>query len=182
MTRIRNMRHDCVAGTERMNPALLVIDIQNAWLDSSEGLRRSVEARLDAINRTIGWFRRKGLPIIVISHESVDEGVMPGKRAFEFTEAVNIADEDTRLTKRHPSSFCRTDLEAILREKGRDTVVIVGLSATGCALATFFGALERDFNAYMVEGAVAASSEEHVRFVEEICDTLSPEAFDRAFS
>ncbi len=175
------MRHYSIAWAERMNPALLVIDIQNTWLDSSDGLRRSVEARLDAINRTIGWFRLRKLPIIVISHESVDEGVVPGTRPFEFISAVNIENGDARLTKRHPSAFCRTDLEAILHEKGRDTVVIVGLSASGCALATFFGALERDFKAYMVEGGIAASSEDHVRFAEEVCDTLSLKAFDRAF-
>lgn len=156
------------------------MDIQNVWLDSSEDLKRSVEARLDVVNEAIGWFRRKGLPIIVINHESAEDGAIPGTRPFEVVSAVNVEDTDARVTKRHPSSFCRTDLETILRKEGCDTVVIVGLSASGCALATFFGALEREFTAYMVKGGIASSSEEHVRFAEEICDTLSVAAFDQA--
>ncbi len=49
-----------------MKPALLVIDIQNVWLDENSDLKRSVEMRIDVINEAIGWFRRNKLPIVTI--------------------------------------------------------------------------------------------------------------------
>jgi nicotinamidase-related amidase len=164
-----------------MKPVLLVIDIQNVWLDNSVDLKKSVEKRIEVINEAIGWFRRNKLPIVVVYHEDKEMGAIPGTKPFEFSDAVRIEDTDVKITKHYPSAFGKTELEAILRKKGCDTVVIVGLSASGCALATFFGAFDRDFRPYLVQGGVASSSEEHVRFAEDICDTLSIRSFDQTF-
>lgn len=156
-----------------MKPALLVVDIQNAWIESNEDLKRSVERRLGVINDTIKWFRKAKRPVIVIYHEDKSQGATPGSRLFEFPAAVEISDTDTRVTKHYPDSFCKTGLEGILREKGCDAVVISGLSASGCVLGTFFGALNSDLEAFLLEGGVASHSEDHVRFAEEICGTMS---------
>ncbi len=51
-----------------MKPAILVIDIQNVWLDDNQDLKKSVERRIDVINDAIGWFRKNNSPIIVIYH------------------------------------------------------------------------------------------------------------------
>ena len=162
-----------------MKPALLVIDIQNAWLDSNVDLKKSVHKRIDVINGAIGWFRRNRLPIVVIYHEDKERGAVPGTKPFEFPDTVDIDSSDIKITKRYPNAFGKTELEATLRREGCDTVVIVGLSASGCALATFFGALDCDFTPYLVRGGVASHIEEHVRFVEEICETLNIGSFDK---
>jgi len=162
-----------------MKPALLVIDIQNVWLDGNEELKKSVEKRIDVINEAIGWFRRSKHPIVVIYHEDKEMGSIAGTKPFEVPQTVSIEETDIKVTKHHPSAFKKTELEAILRKNGCDTVAIVGLSASGCALATFFGALEHDLDSYLVQGGVASHSEEHVRFAEDICDTLRVDAFDK---
>ena len=77
------------------------------------------------------------------------------------------------------SAFGKTELEAILRKAGCDTVVIVGLSPSGCALATYFGAMDWDFRPYLIKGGVASHSEDHVRIVEDICDTLNVQTLDQ---
>ena len=163
-----------------MKPALLVIDIQNAWLDGHQGLRESVEKRAKVINEAIEIFRGKRLPIIVVYHEDKKDGPRPGTKAFEFSPTINIQDADTKVTKNYPNAFNKTDLENILHKKGCDTVIITGLSAVGCALATYHGAIDLDLNPYFVRDGVAADTEEHVRFAEDICDTLSVREFDRA--
>jgi nicotinamidase-related amidase len=162
-----------------MKPALLVVDIQNVWLESKE-LKESVERHLDAINEAIAWFRKSKRPIIVIYHENRELGALRGTRRFEFLESVMIRDTDTKITKRYPNSFCKTDLEAILRKEGCDTVVITGSSASWCVLGTFFGAIDCDLHPYVLQGGVAAQKEEHVRFAEEICDTMSLSALEKA--
>ena len=162
-----------------MKPALLVVDIQNAWLEDNNDVKKSVEKRIDIINEAIGWFRRNKRPIIVVYHEDKDMGSIPGTKPFEFPETVRIKETDVKVTKRYPSAFGKTELEAILRKVGCDTVVIVGLSASGCVLATYFGAMDCDFRPYLVQGGVASHSEEHVRFAEEICDTLNAHSLDQ---
>ncbi len=161
-----------------MKPALLVVDIQNAWLGNSPELKASVEKRMDVMNEAISWFRKSGYPIVVISHEDLKRSVTPGTDAFEFTQAVQIEEDDVRVTKHYPNSFNKTGLESILREKGCDTVLIVGLSASGCALATCLGAEDYDFRSMLVKGGVASHDENHVRFAEEICETIGLDEFD----
>lgn len=161
-----------------MKPALLVVDIQNAWLDGSAELKKSVEERLDVINEAIRWFRSNKHPVVAIYHEDLKEGVVPGTNAFEFLTTVRIDKKDVRVTKRYSNSFNKTGLDAILRKEGCDTILIAGLSASGCALATCFGAEDHDFHPYMVKGGVASHDENHVRFAEEICGTMSVDEFD----
>jgi len=162
-----------------MKPALLVIDIQNVWLDESNDLKKSVEKRIGVINEAIGWFRRNKRPVVVIYHEDKDAGSLPGTKPFEFAKTIHINKTDIKIIKRYPSAFGKTDLEAVLRKLGCDTVVIVGLSASGCALATYFGAFDCDLRPYVVQGGIASHSEEHVRFAEEICSTLDAKELDQ---
>ena len=164
-----------------MKPALLVIDIQNVWLDESKDLKKSVEKRIDAINQTIRWFRKGRRPVIAVYHEDREMGSLPGTKPFQFPKTIKIKETDLKVTKCYPSAFCKTKLRTVLRKNGCDAVVIVGLSASGCALATYFGAIEWGFRPYMVKGGVASHSEEHVKFAEEVCDTLSVQDLDCTF-
>jgi nicotinamidase-related amidase len=167
-----------------MKPALFVQDIQNVWLydpDSNQELRKSVEKRLDVINEAIAWFRRHKLPIIVGYTEDKEQGLLPGTKSFEVPETVNVEKTDLKVAKRHASAFGNPELGAMLRREGCDTLLIVGLSASGCVLATYFSALDWDIRPYLIKGGVASHNEEHVRFAEEICDTLSVQALDSTF-
>ena len=164
-----------------MRPALLVQDIQNFWLyepDSNQNLRRSIENRLDVINAAISWFRKKELPVIVGYTINEDEGLVPGTKSFEVPDNVHVKKTDPWVTKHHASAFANPELGAILKREGCDTILIVGLSASGCVLATYFDAPDWDIRAYLVKGGVASAEERHVMFAEEICDTLSLEDLD----
>lgn len=159
-----------------MKPALLVQDIQNVWLyeeNSNKDLKRSVEKRIDVINGAIAWFRGKNLPVIVGCTENEEEGVLHGTKGFEVPDSIDVEETDFIATKRHANAFANPDLGARLRNERCDTVVIVGLSASGCVLATYFSAFDFDVRPYLLKGGVASANEEHVRFAEEICDTLS---------
>lgn len=167
-----------------VKPALLVQDIQNVWLydpDSNQDLRRSVEKRLDIINDAIAWFRKNELPIIVGYTEDKGQGLVEGSKSFEVPKSVHIKDTDLKSTKRNASAFGNPEFGALLRKEGCDALVIVGLSASGCVLATYFSAFDWDVRPYLIQGGVASHNEEHVRFAEEICDTISLEALDGTF-
>ncbi len=167
-----------------MKPALLVQDIQNFWLyepDSNQNLRRSVEKRLGTINAAITWFRKNDLPVIIGCTIDEGEGLIPGTKSYEVPKVVHVKKTDPSVTKLHSSAFANPELGAILKREECDTIIIVGLSASGCVLATYFSALDWDIHPYLLKGGVASAEERHVAFAEEICDTLSLEALDEKF-
>ncbi len=163
-------------GVETLRPALFVQDIQNYWLyepDSNKDLRKSVEKRLDVINAAIDWFRKNKLPVIIGYTVDKDQGLVPGTKSFEVPETIHIKQTDPWVTKLHASAFANPELGAILKREGCDTMLIVGLSASGCVLATYFSAPDWGVRPYLVKGGVASANERHVVFAEEICETIS---------
>ena len=72
-------------------------------------------------------------------------------------------------------AFLGTDLEDILKDKGCDSVLICGMVAQYCVLATYFGAFQHRFSPYMLENGICSTDEENVRAVELITKTLSME-------
>ncbi len=158
-----------------MKPALLVIDIQKAWVDSDEELKKAVELRKGVINSAIQLFKEKGLPIVAVYHTDRDG---PGEDSpdFQFIDSIEISMATEKVIKNYPDAFNKTKLETILKENDCDTVVLCGLSGLCCVLATYYGALNRDLHTYLLKDGVAAGGEEYIRIVEGICDTLSTQA------
>ena len=152
--------------TIKGKPALVVMDIQNAYLPmmDNEGKERA----LSYVNYAIATFRERELPVIVVYHTDPDRGPVPGSEAFQFPKEVQITDDDVKVIKNFPSAFEKTELAQILRQEGCDTVFLVGLSAVGCVLRTYFDAERLDFRAFMVEGALLSHDAELTRSVEEI--------------
>jgi nicotinamidase-related amidase len=163
-----------------VKPALIVLDIQNAWLERGPGMKKGIENRAKTINESIAWFRRRKLPVIVIYHEDRANGVVPGTKAFEFFPLIDIEDTDIKIVKRYPDAFGKTGLQDVLKQEGCDTIVITGVSAGWCVLGTYFGALNWDVASYILKGGVAADREDHVRFAEEICDTTDLQKLEQA--
>jgi len=163
-----------------MKPALLVIDIQNEWLNSSLGLKACLELRVETINSAIALFRKKGLPIIRVYHVDKEAGPMPGTNGFEFPPSIGIVGSDVQVIKNYPNAFNKTELASILAQKSTDVVILCGLSATGCVMATYIGAEDQDFHPFLLRDGVAASSERFVKFAEEIFETMSVGALTQA--
>jgi nicotinamidase-related amidase len=158
---------------KEIKPVLLVVDVQNMWMPMM-----AAEDRASApgkINEAIALFREYGQPVIRVYHSDPKRGPEPGTEAFEFPDSIAVTDGDPMVVKAHPSSFMKTDLEQILLDGGRNTVFLCGLSAVGCVLATYFGAMEREFTVLMVEDALLSHKAEYTDMVESICYSLSLE-------
>ncbi len=155
----------------RTKPALLVIDIQNAYLPymSEEDKRTGMYM----INAAIELFRENGFPIIRIYHTDPKEGPPPGTKAFEFPETVKISPDDPKIIKNYPSAFKKTELGKWLRENEYNTVFLCGLSAVGCVMATYWGANDLDFKAFMIKDALISHNSTYTDFVEDICETVT---------
>ena len=154
-----------------LKPALLVIDIQNAFLPMIPEADKKM-AMLN-INYYISQFRSRGFPVIRVYHHSEEYGVIPGTDMFEFPASVMIKDDDPKVIKTYPDSFNKTDLDKVLKEQGCNVLFLTGLSAVGCVLATYMGAMNNDYKAFMVKDAIMSHNTEYTRKIEEIFGAVS---------
>jgi nicotinamidase-related amidase len=153
-----------------MKPALLVIDVQNEFYDHHQESMKSV---IEYINEAIALFRKKNFPVVVIQHKNADQGFVPGNSGFDVPNSVKLEPQDVRVVKTYSNSFTKTGLAEKLRELGVDTVIVTGYKAEFCVLSTYKGALDFDFKPIILIGSIASDNAEHVRFVEEISETIS---------
>jgi nicotinamidase-related amidase len=154
---------------QEMKPALLVIDIQNSFLDYMSDEKKLA---MEMINAAIYTFRQMKLPIIRVYHTNPGWGPEPGTEAFEYPKSVVILDDDLKVIKNYPSAFIKTDLDKILKEKGCNTLFLCGLSATGCVLATYHGALEREYKPFMIKEAIISNNAQYTNVIKDICSSV----------
>lgn len=163
---------------EELKPVLIVMDVQNVWMPMMAGGDRET-APLE-INKAIALFREYGYPVIRVYHSSPEHGPKPGTDEFEFPSSINVTDDDQKIVKAFPSAFTKTELEKTLRAEGTNVVFLCGLSATGCVLATYFGAMDRDFQAIMITGSLLSQDASYTKVIEDICYSMTLEEIKEA--
>jgi maleamate amidohydrolase len=149
-------------------PALLVIDVVEAYLDKSSPLYAGVEDARDSNIRLVDAARAAGLPVfftnVVYAAGGVDGGVfyrkVPALKCFlgvtslgAFPPGLTPREDELVISKQYPSAFFGTPLAATLRALGVDTVVMGGFSTSGCVRASALDALQHGFIPYVVREA-----------------------------
>jgi nicotinamidase-related amidase len=92
---------------------------------------------------------------------AIDEHVIEGTRWTEFV--TEVEPEDLVVHKKRFSSFVATDLDFLLRNMRRDTLVIDGIFTDACDLSTGFDAANLDYKVLIPQDVVRGSSEEMER-------------------
>ncbi len=72
----------------------------------------------------------------------------------EFDARLPLTTDDIRLEKTHASAFHGTALAGRLRAMGVDSVVVTGLTTSGCVRATAVDGLQYDFKVMIPREAV----------------------------
>jgi maleamate amidohydrolase len=152
-------------------PALLVVDMCRAYVDDQAPLYAAAAA--DAYrnaDRLAAVARRHRRPVVFTRVEYAAGGVdgghffrkVPALRCFEvgnplaeFTDLVRPMSGDVIVTKQYASAFFGTSLAATLNALGVDTVVIAGVSTSGCVRASALDALQHGFVPIVVADACA---------------------------
>ena len=155
----------------QIKPALLIIDIQNVYLSMVP--EREKEVAMYYINGLIELFRSNGYPIIRVYHLDKESGPKPDSEQFEYPTSVLIKDEDAKVIKTYGNGFNKTDLDKIIKEQGSNTLFLCGLSAVGCVLATWIGAHDHDYKAFMVKNAIMSHDSDYTKNVEDMFDAVS---------
>ncbi len=149
-------------------PALLVVDVVQAYLRKDSSLYAGVEDALASMLRLIEAARNAALPIVYTNvayqAEGADGGLfyrkVPALKLFDagspfgaFADGVSPAADEVVVTKQYASAFFGTSLASTLRAWGVDTVIIGGFSTSGCVRATALDALQHGFAPFVVREA-----------------------------
>lgn len=150
-------------------PVLLLIDFARAYLDPASPLYAGVEDVRASAARLHTAARAAGVPVIFTrveySADGHEGGVFYKKvaalRAFttgnpmaDFTPELEPLPGDDVITKHFPSAFFGTDLAASLHARNIDTILITGLSTSGCVRASAVDAICHGFVPLVVVDAV----------------------------
>ena len=81
---------------------------------------------------------RAGVPVVVVRHSepATEDTFQASTEAWQLRPEVQSRRRDHLVDKRMPGSFTNTDLEAFLRGRGVDTVVISGYMTQMCCDTT----------------------------------------------
>jgi nicotinamidase-related amidase len=141
-----------------MARALVIVDIQNDYFPGGAHPLVEPEAAAKNAGRLLEAFRQAGEPVLHIQHvwDADDaEFMRPGTDGVELHPSVAPADGEPVIQKAHPNSFLATPLEAELRTRGVEHVVVCGMMTSMCVDATVRAAVDLGFEATVAHDACA---------------------------
>ncbi len=154
-------------------PALLIVDMCRAYFDDASPLFAGVPGVVDSCCRLVAAARAANAPVLWTRVEyepgGVDGGVwyrkLPVLSCFDrgnpfgaWLDGLAPVAGDEVITKQHASGFFGTDLAERFRVLHVDTVVIGGVSTSGCVRATATDASANGFVPIVVRQAVGDRS------------------------
>lgn len=176
---------DVYADLDPARTALVVIDMQNAWVvEGQPAYGPGIVDVVPNINRLAGAVRDAGGPVfwvqMMITEETLAEwtvmreflrepelqkrwiaALSPGAFGFELYEGLDVQDGDEIVVKKRYSALIQgaSDLEARLRARGVDTIIVTGTATNTCCEATARDGMMLNFRAIVVSDANAARSD-----------------------
>ena len=142
----------------KKNPALLLVDIQKAFLEKDyPGLIRNNENAEFICGKILKKWRTLDLPIIHVRHSSSnpESKLHKSRPGFEFNDYVTPLENEMVLTKEVNSAFIGTNLENILIKSHIDTLVIVGMTTNHCISTTVRMSGNLGFDTYLISDSTA---------------------------
>ena len=132
-------------------PALLLVDLTQAYFDESCPLYAGAEEALSSAIRIREAAREASIPVIytnvVYRADGSDGGVffrkvpvlenfVAGHPMGAWAPGIQPAEDEVVISKQYPSAFFGTPLDSILKDMQIDTLIIAGVTTSGCIRAT----------------------------------------------
>ena len=130
---------------------MILIDFVEAYFDSTCDLYAGVDAALAAALRVRAASRAKNVPVIytnVVYHPKALDGgrfyqkakvlknFVYGSPMAGWPHGLEVGEDELVVSKQYPSAFFGTSLASTLTTWGIDSLIITGLTTSGCVRAT----------------------------------------------
>ncbi len=149
--------------------ALILIDLMHGYFDEGSPFLLPSSDCLASASRVLEAARASGVMVVhtkvVLGPDGVDAGVflkkIPALRAYigenrtnELMAEVAPLPSELVIVKQYASAFLGTSLASTLQASGVDTLIITGVSTSGCVRATGVDAVQHGFIPKVVRDAV----------------------------
>lgn len=149
-----------------VRPALILVDFVQGYFDPECDLYAAVEENLAAALRVREAASAAGIPVIltnVVYHPTAINGgrffekskplryFIEGNPMGAWPEGLSPRDEELVISKQYPSAFFGTSLASTLTSLGVDSVLLTGVTTSGCIRATCIDAMSHGFRTMIVE-------------------------------
>jgi maleamate amidohydrolase len=149
-------------------PALILIDFCQAYFEPGNALYSEVDAALESALRLRAAARAAAVPVVltnVVYHPTGLDGgrffekAMPLKNFLKgspmgaFGPGLEPFDDELVVSKQYPSAFFGTSLASTLTAAGIDSVILTGLTTSGCVRASCVDAMSHGFRTAVVAEA-----------------------------
>ncbi len=149
-------------------PALILVDFVQAYFDHNCALYAGVEDALASALRVREVARAAGIPVIYTNvtyrEDGADGGVffrkapvlknfIVGSPMGDWPLDLKPADGEFVISKQYPSAFFGTSLASTLHVMGIDTLIITGVTTSGCIRATCVDTMSHGFIPIVVADA-----------------------------
>ena len=149
-------------------PALVLVDLIRGFTDPACPLGSNSADVLAANQKILGVFRQRQLPIFftTVIYRTPDEAqvlrrrlpalevLTPDSPWVEVDPALARRESEPLIERLWPSGFFRTGLARQLQEAGADSLVVTGLTTSGCVRATALDGLQHDYSVVIPREAV----------------------------
>jgi nicotinamidase-related amidase len=148
-----------IAGGMGNHPALVIVDVVVGFTDPECPLGSEADAVVAANTKLMNAFHQASLPVVLttVIYRSESQATVfrarvpalnlltPESKWVKFDPRLPIAPSDLQLEKRHASGFHGTELDDWLKAKKVDSVVVTGLTTSGCVRATAVDGLQNNY-------------------------------------
>lgn len=150
-------------------PALILVDFVKAYFEPGAQLYMGLDDCLHSASRLLRAARSAGI-LVVHTQVSFSEGGVDGGVFFKKIDAlkhfvgntplgeimpeVKPLSNEVVIVKQYASSFFGTTLSSTLQASGVDTLIITGVSTSGCVRATAVDAIQHGFIPLVCRDAV----------------------------
>lgn len=150
------------------SPALVVVDMCRGFIDPSSPLGFECDELIEANIRLVSKFREKNLPVIFTTTLYRDEFeasvfrsrlpdlniLKPGSEEISFLETLSPNKDEKLIEKKFASAFFETSLANHLNQIQVDSVIVSGVTTSGCVRATALDSLQNNFLTIVAEDCV----------------------------
>lgn len=159
--------------------ALLIVDMQNDFLDPAGHLDMGPEARavIPQIARVLEAARRAGIPVVYTAQTHRPDfadgprwtekfmgfreaGLRQGTRGADIVDELAPRAGERVIRKLRPSAFFGTELDLYLRSLGVDTTIVTGCTTSGCVRATALDAFSYNYRVIVPQECVTDRAKE----------------------
>lgn len=149
-------------------PALILVDFCQGYFDPDCDLYAGVDAALASALRVRAAARAAGVPVIltnVVYHPTAIDGgrffekaaplryFLQGSPMGAWPAGLVPQADELIISKQYPSAFFGTSLASTLTARGIDSVLLTGLTTSGCVRATCVDAMSHGFRTSVIAEA-----------------------------